>query len=658
LSNGGFDGRVITMPSGLRRPASGVSSYQQLICVFVSQGKLLGFITVSSITTVPIEFKNSIEILAAQVELALDREVMTEISYARRSVARFQTLVQNASDVIMIVRPDTTITYQTPSTLRILGYAPGSLEGRQLATLLHPDDVEQALAGCTAVAVKAGSSVTALWRIRHIDGSWRRIEVITTNLLSDPTVEGMVLTMRDVTERMGLEEELKHQAFHDALSGLANRALFRDRLEHALLRAARSHTALAVLFIDLDDFKLVNDSLGHAAGDELLVTVATRISSSLRAGDTAARFGGDEFAVLLEQISSPDEAFEVASRIIAEVSTVVVIEDHDLTPGASIGIVFSPAGVEDPADLMQAADVAMYAAKAGGKGRYELYRPALKSAILDRLERTADLQRALDNREFELYYQPIVGLEAGDLAGHEALVRWNHPIRGLLLPGQFVPLAEETGLIVPLGRWALREACQQARFWQLRHSRAGAMRINVNVSAMQFQHVDLVQDVATALLDTGLAAEYLVLEITESMLVENVEVIIERLRELKELGVELAIDDFGTGYSSLSYLKNFPIDILKLDKSFVDDIGDATANGALAESIVMLAKKLNLQTIAEGIEDQGQLDALRSFGCQFGQGFYLAEPLTSREVDDVLSGDSESTPSITFSLLAPRETIA
>jgi diguanylate cyclase (GGDEF)-like protein/PAS domain S-box-containing protein len=637
LTDGAIDGGVIVVPCDRLGPSSGVHSDQLLICVFVSKGTLLGFIAVASGTSVPVEFKNSIEILATQVELALDREAMTEISHTRRSEARFQTLVQNASDVILIVRPDTTITYQTPSTLRILGYASGSLEGKRLTTLLHPDDVEQALAGCTAVAVKAGSSVAALWRIKHFDGSWRRIEVMTTNLLADPTVEGMVLTMRDVTERMSLEEELKHQAFHDALSGLANRALFRDRLEHALLRAARSHTALAVLFIDLDDFKMVNDSLGHAAGDELLVAVAGKISSSLRVGDTAARFGGDEFAVLLEQISSPDEAFEVDRRIILELSTAVVIEEHELMPGASIGIVFSQTGVEDPADLMQAADVAMYAAKAGGKGRYELYRPALKSAILDRLEQTADLQRALDGREFELYYQPIVGLEAGDLAGHEALIRWNHPERGLLLPGQFVPLAEETGLIVPLGRWALREACQQARLWQLEHAGAPEIRINVNVSAMQFQHVDLVRDVEMALKETGLDAHCLVLEITESMLVEDVEVIVKRLGELKGLGVQLAIDDFGTGYSSLSYLKNFPIDILKLDKSFVDDIGGASATGALAESIVMLARKLNLQTIAEGIEHKGQLDALRSFGCQFGQGFYLAKPLTSREVDEVLS---------------------
>jgi len=620
------------------------SPHQELVCPLVSQDKLQGFITISSATRVPVEFKNSIEVLAAQVELALDREAMTEIIHTRRSEARFQTLVQNASDVIFIVRPDTTIIYQTPSTQKILGYAPGTLEGEQFTSLVHPDDVEQALAGYTSVAVGSGASVTALWRIRHVDGSWRHVEVITTNLLGDVTVEGMVLTMRDVSERMGLEDELKHQAFHDALSGLANRALFRDRLEHALLRAARSGSSLAVLFIDLDDFKLVNDSLGHAAGDELLIAVAGRISTSLRAGDTAARFGGDEFAVLLEQTSSPDEAFEVAERIITELNVPVVVQDHEIVPRASIGIVLSPAGTEDPADLMQAADVAMYAAKAGGKSRYEVYQPALQSAILDRLERTADLQRAMAAREFELYYQPIINLEENLLVGHEALVRWNHPERGLLLPNDFIPLAEETGLIVALGRWVLQQACQQARFWQLQHPQAENIRISVNIAAKQFQHVDLVEDVSAALKEAGLDPKCLVLEITESMLVHNIEVIIARMWELKELGVAFAIDDFGTGYSSLSYLKNFPIDILKLDKSFVDDVGNPSENGALAETIVMLGKNLNLQTIAEGIEQTGQVDALRAFGCQFGQGFYLAQPLTSKEVDTALSKvfDSES----------------
>jgi diguanylate cyclase (GGDEF)-like protein/PAS domain S-box-containing protein len=646
-----YESCVVITRSNSTGAAGDDTAEEQLMCALVLHDELQGLITITSTTNVPFEFKSSIEILAAQVELALDREAMTEIIHTRRSEAHFQTLVQNASDVILIVRPDTTITYQTPSAFKILGYAPGTLEGRQFTSLLHPDDVEQALAGYTAVAVGPGTSVTAHWRVKHFDGSWRHIEVIATNLLADLTVEGMVLTMRDVTERMGLEEELKHQAFHDALSGLANRALFRDRLEHALSRASRSKTSLAVLFIDLDDFKLVNDSLGHAAGDELLVTVAGRISGALRAGDTAARFGGDEFAVLLEETASPDEASEVADRIIADLSRPIMIEDHEFVARASIGIVLSPEGAEDPSDLMQAADVAMYAAKAGGKNRSEVYQPALQSAIVDRLERTADLIRAMEHEEFVLHYQPIIGLEENDLVGHEALVRWQHPQRGLLLPSEFISLAEETGLIVGLGRWVLREACRQAQVWKTQYASCEKMRISVNISARQFQHVDLVQDVSMALEDAGLDPRCLVLEITESMLVANVEAIIARMMELKELGVSFAIDDFGTGYSSLSYLKNFPIDILKLDKSFVDELGKTGENGLLAETIVRLGSNLQLQTIAEGIEETRQFDVLRSFGCQFGQGYYLARPLTSTQVEDVLLKNLEDSTASRFASL-------
>jgi diguanylate cyclase (GGDEF)-like protein/PAS domain S-box-containing protein len=621
---------------GVPQSDAGASALEQLRCALDSRGRSQGFITITSGTWASAELKTSIEILSAQVEMALEREVMTEVIHRRRGEERFQTLVQNASDVILVVRPDTTITYQTPSALKILGYASGTLEGRLFADLIHPDDVEQALASYT-VALRSGTSVTGLWRVKHFDGTWRHVEVITTNLLSDLTVNGMVLTMRDIGERMSLEEELKHQAFHDSLTGLANRPLFHDRLEHALLRAVRSNTSLAILFIDLDDFKLVNDSLGHPAGDDLLVTVAQRISHSLRTSDTAARFGGDEFAVLLEQTTDPNEVLEVADRIIAELAIPVDIQGHQIVPHASMGVVLSPAGAENPADLMQAADVAMYAAKTNGKGRYQVYEPALQSAVVDRLRRTTDLQRATDFREFELYYQPIVRLADGGLVGHEALVRWNHPERGLLLPGEFIPLAEETGLIVALGRSILHEACRQTRLWQVQHSCAQEFRMSVNVSAKQFQHVDLVADVATALRESGLHPQSLILEMTESILVENVEAIILRMWELKEIGVSLAIDDFGTGYSSLSYLRDFPVDILKLDKSFVDDLSSPTENGALAESIVLLANKLHLQTIAEGIETNEQLEVLRSFGCQLGQGFYFARPLTSSQVDRSLA---------------------
>ena len=382
-----------------------------------------------------------------------------------------------------------------------------------------------------------------------------------------------------------------------------------------------------MLFIDLDDFKLVNDSLGHSAGDRLLVEVADRLLESLRGGDTAARFGGDEFAILLEETAGPKEACEVAQRILSDLQVPLTIEDHEIQIRASVGIALSPAGEEDPAELIQAADVAMYAAKARGKGCYEIYEPALQMAMVERLEKTADIQRGIAAGEFVVHYQPIMSLDGGEAVGLEALVRWVHPERGQLLPIQFIGLAEETGLIIPLGRWVLNEACRQAAHLQGRHAAAHGLGITVNISARHFQHDSFVDDVAGALSETLLDPRCLILEIVESVFLQDAEAVIARMQELKALGVSFAIDDFGTGYSSLSYLRRFPIDILKLDKSFVDDVGGGEVNGALAETIVQLGRTLHLQTVAEGIEQASQLEALRAFGCTFGQGFYLAEPM-------------------------------
>ena len=623
-----------SIPEGDRAAHWGTDHH--FICPVVAGEELTGLIVVRSPEELPVDLTNTLETLATQVGLALDRETLTEAFHAQRSEARFQTLVQSASDVILIARPDTSIMYQTPSAKRILGYEAGSLEGVSLTSLLHPDDVEKAVAAYGAVASKAGVSVTTEWRIRHGEGSWRYVEAVTNNLLADPTVEGIVLTLRDVTERKGLEEELKHQAFHDALTGLANRALFRDRLEHALARSARSATSLAVLFLDLDDFKLVNDSLGHAAGDELLVAVAGRLMRVLRSGDTGARFGGDEFAILLEETNDPEYPCRVAERLLDELKPQFQVEDRLVGVRGSIGIAYSQSGMEDPAELLRAADVAMYAAKARGKNCYEIYDPALQRAVSERLERTAELQRAVDEEEFVLHYQPIVTLDAGEAIGVEALIRWNHPERGLLGPNEFIPLAEETGLIIPIGGWVLEEACRRAVGWQHEHGLLNRLRVSVNISARQFHHDDLVADVSQALRGSGLDPSCLVLEITESVLVRDAQSVVSRMLELKSLGVGFAVDDFGTGYSSLSYLKRFPIDVLKVDKSFVDDVGDSDKAAALAKAIVQLGQSLNLETVAEGIEKARQVDSLRALGCRYGQGFFFARPVPPEQMDDLL----------------------
>jgi diguanylate cyclase (GGDEF)-like protein len=395
------------------------------------------------------------------------------------------------------------------------------------------------------------------------------------------------------------------------------------------------------LFLDLDDFKLINDSLGHTTGDALLVAVAGRLSESLRSGDTAARFGGDEFAVLLEETSSPEEACQAAERLISALRAPLVIEDHEIQVCASVGVALSQAGREDPTELMQAADVAMYAAKAHGKGRYEVYKSDLQVAIVRRLDRIADLQRAIDGREFVVHYQPIVSLGGGNAVGLEALVRWRHPDHGLLLPDEFIALAEETGLVIPLDRWVLKEACVQTREWQFCHSEARRLWVSVNISARHFQDEGLVEDVSTALRESDLDPQFLVLEITEGVFVQEAESVLERMLELKALGIRFAIDDFGTGYSSLSYLRRFPIDILKLDKSFVDDVAVSSEDGAFAETIVQLGKNLHLQTIAEGIEHAPQLEVLRALGCQLGQGFYFTKGLQASEIDDLFLRNSQ-----------------
>ena len=629
---GGLLGRCVRGVSVGPEGAEGPSR-QLLFCPVVSVGALEALIVVKTGELISAEIMSTVETLAVQIRLALDREELNAIFHANRSEARFQTLVQNASDVILIIRPDTTIVYRTPSAKRILGYEDGTLEGEKLISLLHPSDVERALGALAGVIRGADVAHRTEWRIRHRDGHWNEVEAVITNLLADPTVEGIVVTLRDVSEQKGLEEELKHQAFHDALTGLPNRALFRDRLDQALARSARHGAPLAVLFLDLDDFKIVNDSRGHGAGDDLLVAVAHRLSSTLRSGDTAARFGGDEFAILVEEA---EEAGQLAERILADLRAPVVFADGEVLIHASIGVAVNGADLEGAAALLQAADVAMYAAKTTGKGRVEVYHPRLQTAITEKLERTAELSRAVDEQQFALHYQPIVKLDGRSIVGVEALIRWNHPERGVLLPGDFVTLAEQTGLIIPIGRWALRQACADGARWQAVLRRP--FKVSVNVSPRQFHREGLTEDVAAALRDSALDPANLVLEITESLLVRDTDAVITQMLELKLLGVSFAIDDFGTGYSSLGYLKRFPIDILKVDKSFVDDVGHTSQGGVLAAAIVGLGKSLDLSTVAEGIEDADQLEGLLAIGCTLGQGFYFSPPVSAGEMDRMLPG--------------------
>ncbi|MCW2994776.1 MAG: hypothetical protein JWQ18_2271 [Conexibacter sp.] len=422
-------------------------------------------------------------------------------------------------------------------------------------------------------------------------------------------------------------DTMLHQALHDALTGLPNRALFTDRIQHALIQGRRRGTSCGVIFLDLDRFKTVNDSLGHGAGDELLVAVARRIDESLRSADTAARLGGDEFAVLLEDLGGADEAVMVAERITAALAAPVLVQGHEVYVQVSVGIAV---GRQEASELLRQADVAMYRAKRDGKGRHRVFEDGMQAEVVERLELESELLRAIERDEIEVHYQPVIALDGQTLAGFEALARWTHPTRGLVPPPHFIPLAEENGSIVELGRQILRTACQQAAAWMAVFPTDEPRIMSVNLSGRQLEDPNIVADVAAALADSGLPAAALVLEITETVLMHDTEATISRLTALKALGVRLAVDDFGTGYSSLRYLRRFPIDILKMAKPFVDGLDTGDDEGrALARAIVELASSLKLACIAEGIEAGAQADVLHDLGCGMGQGFHFARPMAS-----------------------------
>jgi len=565
-----------------------------------------------------------------------------------RGEARFQALVNNSSDLITLIDADLAITYQTPSVTRLLGYSEDELIGTQLADLTHPEDrLSLFAARAEAVAADQATAISDL-RLRHRDGSYRHVQSIHTNLLGDPDVRAVVVTTRDVTAQKQLEAQLQHNAFHDALTGLANRALFADRLQHALARTDRHATPVAVLFVDLDDFKAVNDDAGHSAGDELLVAVADRLRQVLRPSDTIARLGGDEFAVLIEDGADPAHTAATADRLLAALSEPFG-GDAQVRVTASVGIATGAAGQHDAAELLRHADVAMYAAKEAGKGRSAVFAPDMDSAIIGQLQLKAELARAVERGEFVVHYQPTVELATGRLTGVEALVRWQHPERGLVPPLDFIPLAEQTGLIVPIGRFVLREACRQMSAWHRDHATRPPLTVSVNLSARELDEPGLVGSVRAALEDAQLDPAHLVLEITESLLLVDLPTTVGTLLELRALGVRLAVDDFGTGYSSLAYLENLPVDILKIDKSFVDRIADLPAGeedggaqrSVMVSAISQLAHALKLQMVAEGIEQPEQVDTLRGLGCQYGQGYYFARPLTADALGDLVSRQAD-----------------
>ncbi|WP_380280930.1 putative bifunctional diguanylate cyclase/phosphodiesterase [Kitasatospora purpeofusca] len=637
----GLAGRLDGMPSALLCPLT--------LAERPSGDPLIGALIVTGTEQELASLWGSLEILAAQAALAVERVMLSQEITRRDSEAYFRTLVQSASDVILILNNDDSVRYASASSAeRVLGYP--SLDGTLLTDLVPPEDsrsVGKALARMRSPAV-AGGARSGLdtqrehWRLLRADGSPIEAEVRCNDLRGDPTVGGLVLTLRDVTEQRQMERELTHRAFHDSLTGLANRVLFLDRVGHALSRSERSGAVTGVLFVDLDDFKVVNDTQGHAVGDELLVAVSLRISTALRASDTAARLGGDEFAVLVEDALEPADVGVIAQGLLTAFAEPFKLRAGAVRVSASVGVATTEDSV-DATELLSHADLALYSAKAAGKRQWCLYQPALQAGLMARHELNENLDTAIAESAFRLYYQPIVDLRTGELVAFEALVRWPHDRRGMVLPDEFIALAEESGQIVPLGAWVLERAAQEAAAWHALSTRARAaaglppLRVNVNVSARQFRDAGFVDVVRGALRSSGIPPESLVLELTESVLMRRDDRVHTDMGTLGELGVGIAIDDFGTGYSSLSYLREFPISVLKIDKSFIDGLGLSRQQYALVEGITRIAETLDVQVIAEGIEHPEQRDLLAAMGCPLGQGYLFAHPLTAEQAQSFIT---------------------
>jgi diguanylate cyclase (GGDEF)-like protein/PAS domain S-box-containing protein len=556
---------------------------------------------------------------------------------ARRRSAerRIEALLENSSDLVLALADAGQVRYASPSVATVLGIDVSQLTGELLSDMAHPDDLPRINEWMKQLwASTTGHTARTELRLRQADGTYLFLDTIATNRLADPDVESVIVSLRDIGTRRALEEQLSRQAFTDPLTGLANRALFNDRLTLAV--SARHDRPVTVMLIDLDDFKDVNDDLGHSAGDALLATVAERLRQRVRPGDTLARLGGDEFGLLLEN-SDTAAALGLARRLLDDLRQPVRLGSREIRPTASIGIADTADGPqEDPEVVLRNADLAMYAAKRAGRDTYAVFEPSMYAAVLHEAQQRADMEQALLQEQFVVQYQPVVDLPTGRLTGVEALVRWQHPRDGLLGPLHFIHHAEDSGLIVPLGTWVLRQACRQLAQWQRVFPAARGLMMNVNLSVRQLQHAGLVDDVTRAIRDAGIDPAELTLEITESMLMDDIGTTIEVLHTLRGLGVRLAIDDFGTGYSSLSYLQQLPVDTIKVDRSFVEHVDTDPDNLAMVEAVLNLAQALRLHTVAEGIETAAQRDTLLRLGCQRGQGYLFGKPQDEIRIAEML----------------------
>jgi diguanylate cyclase (GGDEF)-like protein/PAS domain S-box-containing protein len=552
----------------------------------------------------------------------------------RASEERYRELFENANDIVYTQDLAGNFTSMNKTGERVTGYTRAQAIGLNMAQVVAPECMQLARA---MIGRKQMDGEATIYELEIIASDGRRVplEISTRLIYEDGQPVGVQGIARDITERKQAEERLRQHALSDALTGLPNRLLFTDHLHLAVEQHKRHpNQHFAVLFLDLDRFKMINDSLGHGVGDQLLVAIARQLERCLRAGDTVARLGGDEFAILLNDLAHFDDAIRVAERVLRGLMLPFNLDGHEVYTTASIGIALSNNHYETAEAVLRDADTAMYRAKADGKARYKVFDMLMHARVVALLQLENDLRRAIERGEFCLHYQPIVALADGRVTGFEALVRWQHPERGLVLPGEFIPVAEETGLIVPLDRWVLRAACAQMKRWQALAPAYERLKLSVNLSGKQFAQADLCAQIEQILKATDFAPHCLQLEITESVLMENAKSIVPMLARLRALGVELAIDDFGTGYSSLSYLRRFPIHTLKIDRSFIG--GSDEEDAEIVRTIVLLARNMRKDVVAEGVETAAQLATLRALDCTYGQGYHFSPPLDALATERLL----------------------
>jgi diguanylate cyclase (GGDEF)-like protein/PAS domain S-box-containing protein len=597
------------------------------------------------------------DLLSRSIRYAMERSKASQS--LRESEERYQRLVEMSPDAI-IVHAEGRIVFVNGAGVRLLGSSSREeLIGTPVINFVHVDFRESVRKRIYQSLQENVEVPFAEEKFLRVDGVEIDVEVGAVPFIYEnkPAVQ---VVARDISKRKLIEEKLIHDAFHDALTGLPNRALFKEHLKLAVQRAKNKDPFLfAVLFLDLDRFKNVNDSLGHAVGDQLLIGIARRIESHIRPVDRVARLGGDEFAILLDGIEDPSDATRVAERLQQELQVPFSIRGHDVYTSASVGIAMSSTGYDGPDDVVRDADTAMYRAKALGKARYEIFDLEMHSRAVALLKLETDLRLAVERQEFCIHYQPIVDLGTNRIYGFEALVRWQHPERGLLLPSEFITLAEETGLIIPLGRWVLWESCRQTRQWQEQFTEHESLMLSVNYSGKQFMQSDVIEQIKLILEETGFDPCHLQLEITESAVIENTKTVTEMILQLRSLGIRLSMDDFGTGYSSLSYLHNFPIHTLKIDRSFISNNGEAGDN-EIVRTIIMLARNLGLDVVAEGVETSEQLAYLRALGCEYAQGFFFFHPLDPNTAESALREklrDQQISDAPTRVLLLPEKLV-